>query len=99
MGLGNTFQSSQEDIAFSMWLRRTPRRVQFERCVAEPLQTITAILPGSKWTCLLFRIVLQDALSEVTRIYKFRKLRVLVDDITTFMNGTNQELVEMAEKV
>ena len=42
------------------------RRVQFEGCVAEPLQTITAILPGSKWSCLLLRIVLQDALSEVS---------------------------------
>ena len=29
------------------------RRVIFERCVADPLQTITAILPGSNWTCLL----------------------------------------------
>ena len=44
------------------------RRVQFEGCVAEPLRTITAILPGSKWSCLLLRIVLQDALSEVTKI-------------------------------
>ena len=26
-------------------------------CVAEPLQTIAAILPGSKWSCLLLRIV------------------------------------------
>ena len=41
------------------------RPVQFEGCVAEPLRTITAILPGSKWSCLLLRIVLQDALSEV----------------------------------
>ena len=45
------------------------RRVQFEGCVAEPLQTITAIFPGSKWSCLLLRIVLQDALSEVTKVY------------------------------
>ena len=40
------------------------RRVQFEGCVSEPLQTITVILPGSKWSCLLLRNVLQDALSE-----------------------------------
>ena len=26
------------------------RRVQFEGCAAEPMQTITAILPGSKWS-------------------------------------------------
>ena len=45
------------------------RRVQFEGCVAEPLQTITAILPGSKWSYLLLRIVLQDSLSEGTKNY------------------------------
>ena len=38
------------------------RRVQFKGCVAGPLQTITAILPGSKWSCMLLRVVLQDAL-------------------------------------
>ena len=43
------------------------RRVQFEGCAAEPLTTITAILPGSKW---------QDALSEVTKFYPSLKLRV-----------------------
>ena len=47
------------------------RRVQFEGCAAEPLTTITAVWPGSKWSCLLLRIVLQDASSEVTKIYSF----------------------------
>ena len=45
------------------------RRVQFQGCVAEPLTTISAILLGSKWSCSLVRIVLQDALSEVTKIF------------------------------
>ena len=45
------------------------RRVHIEGCTAEPLTTITAILLGSKWSCLLLRIVLQDALNEVTKIY------------------------------
>ena len=58
------------------------RRVQFERCVAEPLKTISATLPGSKWSCLLLGIALQDALSEVTQIYLPLNLRVFVDDIT-----------------
>ena len=44
------------------------RRVQFEGCSAEPLQTITTILPGSKWSCMLLRIVLRDALSEVVKV-------------------------------
>ena len=53
------------------------RRVQFEGCVVEPLQTIMAIFPGSKWKCLLLRIVLQDALSEFTKIHRHLKLRYL----------------------
>ena len=52
------------------------RRVQFEGCVAEPLQTITAILPRSKWRCLLFRVALQDALSEVMKVSTPLKLNV-----------------------
>ena len=67
------------------------RRVQFVGCVAEPLQTITAILPGSKWSCLLLRVVLQDALSEVTRVF--------VDDFTALVMGKNKEVAEMAKKV
>ena len=63
------------------------RRVQFEGCAAEPLTTITAILPGSEWCCLLLRILLQDALSEVTKIYTPLKLTVFVDDITALLMG------------
>ena len=41
-------------------------------CCAGTLNTrgesITAILPGSTWSCLLLRIVLQGALSEVIHI-------------------------------
>ena len=45
------------------------RRIQFEGWSAAPLMTIKAILPRSKRSCLLLRVVLQDALSEVTRNY------------------------------
>ena len=67
------------------------RPVQFEGCVAEPLQTITAFLPGSNWSCLLLRIVLQDALSEVTKFYTPLKLKVFVDDITALLTGKKQK--------
>ena len=67
--------------------------------MAEPPQTITAILPGSKWCCLLLRIVLQDALIEVTKIYPPLKLRVFVDDITALLMGKNNVVAEMAKKV
>ena len=73
--------------------------MQFEGCVAEPLQTITAILPGSKWSCLFLRIVLQDALSEVTKIYPSLKLWVVVDDLTALLMEKKREVAEMAKKV
>ena len=38
-----------------------------------------ATLPGSKWSYLLLRIVLQDALSKVTKIFPPLKLRVFLD--------------------
>ena len=65
LGLGDVFQLPKKDLAGGYFEHQ--RRVQFEGCAAEPLTTITAILPGSKWSCLLLRIVLQDALGEVTK--------------------------------
>ena len=76
------------------------RRVHFEGCAAEPFHPITAILPGSKWSCLLLRIVLQDALNDVTKIcLTLLKLRVFVDDVTALVQGRNKEVAEMAKKV
>ena len=74
------------------------RRVPFEGCAAVPVQTITAILLGSKRSCFLLRTVLRDALSEVMEVCPLVKLTVFVDDITAFMEGRNQELVGMAQK-
>ena len=73
--------------------------MQFEGCVAEPLWTITATLPGSKWCCLLLRIVLQDALNEVTKFYPPLKLQFFVHDIAALVMGKNKEVTEMAKKV
>ena len=56
-------------------------------------------LPGSKWSCLLLRIVLQDASSEVTKIDPPLKLRVFVNDITALVMRKNEEVAEVAQKV
>ena len=73
--------------------------MQFEGC-AEPLRTITAIWSGSEWSCLLLRLVLQDAFSEVTKIYPpLKLLRVFVNDTAAFLMGKNEEKAEMAKKV
>ena len=71
------------------------RRVQFEGCVADPLQTIKSILFGSKWSCLLLRIVLQDAWSGSYKILPC----VEVDDITALLMVKNREVAEMTKKV
>ena len=62
--------------------------------MAEPLRTVTAIFPGSKWCCLL----LQDALSEVTKNYPPLKLRVFVDDVTALLVRRNKKVSEKANK-
>ena len=95
LGLGDAFQFPKEDLLCGYFEHQ--RLVQFEGCVADPLQTMSAILPGSKWSCLLLRIVLQDALSEVTKVYPSLKLRVFVHDITALVKGRNQEVAEMAK--
>ena len=41
-------------------------------------------------SCLLLRIVLQDARSKVMKVYPLLKLKVLVDDITSFFGGAKQ---------
>ena len=48
---------------------------------------------------MLLRIVLQDALSEVSKFYPPLKLRVFVDDITALLMVKNEEVAEMAKKV
>ena len=90
VGLGDTLQLPKEDLAVAMRAHfEHQRRVQFEGCVVELLEAIMAILPGSKWSCLLLRIVLQDALSEVT---KFTRRYSTIE-------RTNKEVSEMARKV
>ena len=71
------------------------RRVYFEGFGAEPLQTITAILLGSKWGGLLLRSALQDVLSEV--VNPPTKLKVFVDNITACLEVRNKERPEIAE--
>ena len=75
------------------------RRVQFEGCVAESLRTITAILPGSKWSCLLLRIVLQNALSEVTKVYMLPKIEGICGRHPSTLDVEKQGSGEMAKKV
>ena len=87
VGLGDAFRLPRKILRVLCWYFEHQRRVQFERCVAESLPTITAIFLGSTGSCLLLRMVLQDALSEVMEVYPSLKLKVFVDDITAFMEG------------
>ena len=55
--------------------------------------------PVSKWGCLLLRIVLQDALNEVSKIFPPLKLSVFVDDITALLIEKRKKVAGMANKV
>ena len=56
------------------------RRDQFEGCVADIVQTITAMLAVSKWSVLLQRIVMRDAMSDVLNVFPQLQMRVYVGD-------------------
>ena len=59
------FQFPKEDLASAVQVFRASEASAVRRMRGGA----TAILPGSKWSCLLLRIVLQDALCGVTKIY------------------------------
>ena len=45
------------------------RAVLFEGCVADPVKTITTILPETKGSVLLLRIVMQGAMGDVLKVH------------------------------
>ena len=55
LGLGKGFRTSQSPCGLGLRVLcgyfEHQRCVQFAGCVAKPLQTITALLPRSKWSC------------------------------------------------
>ena len=59
-------------------------RVMFENNVSEPMVLIPAILPGSNWSVLLLRNVMQDAMRCVFLIFPEVGIRVYVDDMKPF---------------
>ena len=63
LGLGNALQFPKEDTASAVRVFLSTRGECGSKDVRrKTLQTITAILPRSKWSCLLLRLVWQNAL-------------------------------------
>ena len=85
-GLGNALQLPRKILRVLCGYLEHQRRVQFEGCPAEPLTTITAILPRSMWSCLLQQSVLQDAQNKVAKFLAF-----FVDDITALLRGKSKQ--------
>ena len=52
-------------------------RIQFERCLSQPLPFITNGLPGSMWSSLLFRIKLRKDLDEDMKNFSSTKLKLM----------------------
>ena len=75
------------------------RRVQVRGCVAEPLKTMRAIVIGSKWSCLLLRIALQNSRSAVVKVFHPMKLQAFVVEVPATLDGRNKETPEVTEKV
>ena len=90
-----THFSFPEDFAGALRFFRAPEEGAVRRMCGRTVANHRGILPGSEWSCLILRILLQDALSEVLKIYPPLKLRVFVDDNTAPVKGRNKEVAEI----
>ena len=62
--------------------------VAFEGSAASPVQSYTAIWPGSRCSVMFLRLVMQDATRAVFRVYPEVRTKVYVDD--TKVQGANR---------
>ena len=74
-------------------------RSAFENCVAKPSQNITVIQPGSRWSMLLTRNVMQEAMTVLFTLYPEERERAYVDDIKLHLAGKINDVVEIAKNV
>ena len=90
--MGNAFRRlPAENSSSILRIFSVPANVIFEACVAGPLPTMTAIVPGSKWSCLLLPSVLQDVFSEVLKLYPLLTHEgFFVDDMKLHVWGKSQ---------
>ena len=59
---------------------RITERVVVEGSAAAPLQTYTAILPGSKFNVALLRLVMQEATRALFKVRPEVRIKIYVDD-------------------
>ena len=98
--LGDAFQPSLKDFEGAVRVLGAPeaRSVRRVRGGAAP-DHHGHLTPRSQWSCLVLRIVLQDALSGVMKVYPPLKPKGFVDDTTAFVGGQDKDLPGIAEKV
>ena len=95
MGLSDAFQSTQKDSACAVRVFRASEARSVGRMCGGAAPDHHGHPP---WVCLLLRIMLQGASSEVTKVSTLR-LKVFVGDITACMEERTKELAGIAEKV
>ena len=66
--LGDAFHLPKGNIAGAVWLVRAPEARTVRSTCGRAAHDHHGYLARSKWSCLLLRIVLQDASNEVTKI-------------------------------
>ena len=98
LGLGDALLLPKKYLAGVLLLLRAPEACAVRRMCGGAAHDHHGYVARVGWSCLLLRIILQDALGEVTKFYSSLKMRVFVDDITALVKGRNGDVVEMAQK-
>ena len=58
--------------------------------MADPLQNLTVIVPGSKWSDFLSQVVLQEIMALVFTVFLQLRIKVYVDDIKIHVRVVNR---------
>ena len=70
------------------------RRLYFDRCASEELQTYTAIVAGSKSSALLLRMVVTRPIALLRKLRPDLQAKVYIDDIKFTLKGIAADLAE-----
>ena len=75
------------------------RRLCIDGCFGTPLLTTSAILAGSKWSCMILKAVMLQPMDGLQARFPTAHLKLYVGDLKLTLMGRRAELLEQAPKV
>ena len=94
----------REYFGCSVDILQSKRKGMFESNVSDPVLTHTEILPGSKWSVLLVRNVIRDAMRSAFCVFPnegftLMSIHTIVDDMKPFLKGISFDVPDSTREL